>query len=609
MLLDGYVGPAPVTAGFVREQLLSEEQAEEIREAIKDRVNDPGFTYGLYRTWLNRSGLDFENQPETLRDLIQEGVLQTSLFDLMLGPRVKSFQLARYSEVYQFRELIGDLIKERGGQSTGLWWDGIDQTFTGHHPWVSTELRQDPNFILIAESWLRDAKELQGWMDHLEANTPMVNNPQSPNRVFSWKRALDVLEFGKVGYLKGLKPGPSVLTVCFFQVQGQAYDQRRRLKSDRMSKESIEECERLGLFRTRLPRFTQLYFYDFQDHEVKLQFGQSLTSTSSSRAGKAYLLSGTRLESKCGLSDVWYSYVESSWFFFEDPSHPFHFNPGPPPHPVISEEDAETISNIFDWRRQHGRPKPKARVVPSCIPEPESPEREPESPEPVTYVEGPSGGTEESGNGEATDDLGTPKVTPDAFSVSQRGSFKREPESPKSITYGGSRSGRMEECGDGELADHPDASNTDPVHDVKEEETESEDIEFDSWPANPSFNRELFQAMETFENAPDTYVPSSIPEEHELVILGSVNAMGHVPEEGVSTDEIPMEGVELSQPTESQMADVSDGGDDESQISDVSDGDDDESQMADVSDGDDDDKAMDSEEEYEPDGEQPGSRS
>ena len=207
VLLDGYVGPKPITGSFVREQLLSEKEVEEIREAIKDRVEEAGFTYGLYRTWLNRSGLDFENQPETLRDLVQEGVLQRSLFDLMLGPRVKSFQLAGYSEVHQFRELIGDLIKERGGQSTGLWWDGIDKTSTGHHPWVSTELRQDPNFILIVESWLRDTEELQGWMDHLEANTPMVNNPRSPNRVFSWKSASDVLEFGKVGYLKGLKPG------------------------------------------------------------------------------------------------------------------------------------------------------------------------------------------------------------------------------------------------------------------------------------------------------------------------------------------------------------------------------------------------------------------
>lgn len=69
----------------------------------------------------------------------------------------------------------------------------------------------------------------------------------------------------------------------------------------------IEECEALGLFRTKMPRFPQLFFYDFSEEEVCRKEGQCQDGASASRrAGTTYLESNIRLESKCGISEVWY---------------------------------------------------------------------------------------------------------------------------------------------------------------------------------------------------------------------------------------------------------------------------------------------------------------
>jgi hypothetical protein len=195
-LLDAYVGPTPVTSMLVRGQLLDEDGAEEVREAIKARIRGEEESPGLYSMWLNHSGLDFRNKALAIRDLVQEGVLQSYLFELKLGPRVKSFQLGHYSEVHEFRELFGEFVG-----ADKLWWDGINPTPTGHRPWVSMELRGDPSFLQIMESWLKDTGELQRWLDEFETRTSTVNNPGSENPVFSYKLAVEILNFGKVGHL------------------------------------------------------------------------------------------------------------------------------------------------------------------------------------------------------------------------------------------------------------------------------------------------------------------------------------------------------------------------------------------------------------------------
>ena len=72
-----------------------------------------------------------------------------------------------------------------------------------------------------------------------------------------------------------------------------------------------KECDRLGLFQTRMPRFSQVFFYDFEGQEVAQESGQSRNGrVVSCRAAEAYIKSSVQLESSCGISDMWYRYVE-----------------------------------------------------------------------------------------------------------------------------------------------------------------------------------------------------------------------------------------------------------------------------------------------------------
>lgn len=138
-------------------------------------------------------------------------------------------------------------------------------------------------------------------------------------------------------------------------------DRRRKIRFSHTPNSFARSCERLGLFQTRMPRFKQLFFHEFHEHEVVLQIGQSLTSLCSRRAAQDYLASGARLESKCGLSDVWYHYVESHRHLFEDPGtlqslsadHCDH------PHPRLDERHAPAIYSVLDWYKRHTRPRPR----------------------------------------------------------------------------------------------------------------------------------------------------------------------------------------------------------------------------------------------------------
>lgn len=298
----------------------------------------------------------------------------------------------------------------------------------------------------------------------------------------------------------------------------------------------IQECEILGLFQTRLPRFTQLFFHDFEEHELTLSSGQSLTSTSSQRAARAYLLSGIRLESKCGLSDAWYSYVEAHSFLFQEIGRTPLKRSLVHPYPVLSPEDAATVYKSFTWEKQHKRPKPArlaplpagARVTPrpfavrsallppAVISKPRSSKAQERGSKPTSHKEGDSTG-------------------------------KEEPAARKE-----GRSARKEQ-----LSGEEPAVYTSSVK-VKKEEEEMTDLEFGSWPTNPSFNKELFRAIDDLEHGPGAdeleYVPSTMPEEEELVlpshmVTGTVDVVDHPLKMEVLTEGVPMEGVELSQPT------------------------------------------------------------
>ena len=72
------------------------------------------------------------------------------------------------------------------------------------------------------------------------------------------------------------------------------------------------ECTELGLFNTRVPRFSQLFFYDFEEAEIYDRAEQSNGPSCSSRAAQSYIRSGKRLYSKCGISEIWFNCVENN---------------------------------------------------------------------------------------------------------------------------------------------------------------------------------------------------------------------------------------------------------------------------------------------------------
>ena len=164
---------------------------------------------------------------------------------------------------------------------------------------------------------------------------------------------------------------PHKLTSMLRQVQGRVFDQRRKLRFSDVSNSIAEECERLGLWKTRAPRFTQLFFYNFFEHEATLGLGQASSLAASRRAAKTYLTSGARLESKCGLSDVWFHYVETHRHLFEP------LSTQPPseskPHlsnPRLDVQYAPAIYDVFEWYKYHKRPRPtkKDRVLAPSTP-------------------------------------------------------------------------------------------------------------------------------------------------------------------------------------------------------------------------------------------------
>jgi len=132
--------------------------------------------------------------------------------------------------------------------------------------------------------------------------------------------------------------------------------------------EFTQECAALGLFEARPPRFSQLFFYNFTDSETNQLLGQSESGGAvSRRAAEAYLLSGVRLESSCGMSDAWYNYVESNSRLFTrpDPLDPPSlsrsplFPPSQPsPHPRPNSQQLESIGSTLNWRKVHSRPRP-----------------------------------------------------------------------------------------------------------------------------------------------------------------------------------------------------------------------------------------------------------
>ena len=207
VLLDAYVGPTPAMAEFVRKQLLSDEEQDRIRHAIEGRIKRSTDIDDLYSKCLSRSGVDLTKNSLAVLSIIDQGILQRSLFDLMTAGRAKLFQLKGYSDVHEVRALTKYfLVKNHSAVERTdldeLWWDEAYLTVTDHQPWLSVQGLRDPDstvtLIAIFESWLGDSERLQGWLDDFEKDTYIVNNPKGKNRVFSHEVALGIIDFAKV---------------------------------------------------------------------------------------------------------------------------------------------------------------------------------------------------------------------------------------------------------------------------------------------------------------------------------------------------------------------------------------------------------------------------
>ena len=135
----------------------------------------------------------------------------------------------------------------------------------------------------------------------------------------------------------------------------QVLDERRQVQLRDTSNLVQQECERLGLYKARTPRFSQLFFYNFDDGEVATRAGQLLTIKASQRGAKAFFRSGARLESKCGISDVWYSYLSQNRALFARPDSlpPTREPATPDPHPRLEFQHLPPIYGTFRWKEEH----------------------------------------------------------------------------------------------------------------------------------------------------------------------------------------------------------------------------------------------------------------
>ena len=367
-LLDEYVGPKPMVADYVRKQLLREQEENSIRQAIQNRQEGLDDIHSPYDCWLVYSGINFSDNGAKLADTIASGDLLHTLFDLTLGQSVKTNMLSHYTEFHQARCTIRSFfirfsedISPEANLDT-LWWDMAYVPQTPKKRWVSASLKSHSAFLSVLESWLSDSNDLQAWLDGCEAEGRLVNNPNDPDRVFSELAATEVLRSVKVGRLKhaGLNWASDTPSS---QLRGCALDQTRRMKFDNNPAWFIEECESLGLFTTRMPRFLQLFFYKFSDWEILIELGQPTTSSSSRRAAEAYLLSGNRPQSACGISDVWYHYVENNQDLYNHGMTqplPIHQQP-PHPRPHSDRHHERYLWSILEWAKMHSRPQPRKK--------------------------------------------------------------------------------------------------------------------------------------------------------------------------------------------------------------------------------------------------------
>lgn len=206
-LLDAWIGPKPIVVDYVRRQLLQEKEKDAIQESIGRKLKGEGLPNNLYDVWFLYTGLDFKKKEPDLMEAVENNRLLWAFFDLLLGQRVKAYRLCRYAEIYAARALIENFILDFGSRMMEpmepefLWWDGIDNNGAPPEPWISVKLRDDGDFLLVFERWRKDSEHLQTWLDTFGADTLLVNNPDSEDRVFSETNAIEILKWAEVRHL------------------------------------------------------------------------------------------------------------------------------------------------------------------------------------------------------------------------------------------------------------------------------------------------------------------------------------------------------------------------------------------------------------------------
>ena len=372
-LLQKYLFTPPQVTPLVRGQLQTIDESDKIQVALRQVMKLWRTLETPYDELLNHTCLDWRN--ERLVNLVSSD-LPPAMFDLMLGDKFMRPLLNEYTDVHSVRRRIQNFVELLPGDAQ-LWWDGVTEYAVPHRRWVSKSLAQDPDFEGLLDSWLNDNQALQTWLQQYEKTTRLVNNSDQPaTRVFSEEVAIEVMKFGKVGVSQRMVVN---LAHNHFQVQAGLFDKRRARLFAYKSIEFKKECTALGLFEARLPQFSQLFFHNFTDSETELLLGQSETGGQvAHRAAEAYLRSGVRLESSCGMSDIWYDYVESNAKLFRSPSsaavpsgpsslsHPPIFPPlqsSPPPRP--DSQQLEHIRSFLDWHMAHLRFRPTEKSVKS----------------------------------------------------------------------------------------------------------------------------------------------------------------------------------------------------------------------------------------------------
>lgn len=310
----------------------------------------------------------------------------------------------------------------------------------------------------------------------------------------------------------------------------------------------MDECSGLGLFHTRAPQFSQLFFHDFSEEEICGKMGQTFQTSTSYRAAQSYLKSGYRLESKCGISDVWFCYVEDHQDLFrmetEPISSPSRLTPiSLGPHPRIDPAIVPIISDTFPWLQEHEGFDPIGT-------------------EPISRPDGTQSSAESIFAGEDT------PSGEDGDEISEFTDLR--PHSPMEdgihgvtdgttgIDQGEGRSQSIT-ADDGGLGQAEDANGLG-------QEVDEFDFGDDDIPITSSFQRELAGALDQgilleAHLLVNTVVPSSIPGEQFMqrppVGVGTVDIIrAGVSAEVAQQEEIrrvvPMEGIELSQPVANQ---------------------------------------------------------